>query len=92
MLFAFGVSRYAAIGNALKLIFLAIGLTVAFSRFGFREALWVLTLAPLANYIPLLWGLNRHCKAAIRTELVSFGAFVASSALVALVARVLLHR
>jgi O-antigen/teichoic acid export membrane protein len=91
MLFAFGVSRYAAIGNGLKLIFLAIGLTVAFGRFGFREALWILTLAPLANYIPLLWGLNRHCRAAMRTELVSFGAFIATIALVALVARVFLH-
>jgi len=79
MLFALGITKYAAIGNALKLIFLALGLTVAFGRFGLREALWVLTLAPLANYIPLLFGLNRHFKPGIRTELASFGGLVAST-------------
>ena len=85
MLFALGTSRYAAIGNVLKLIFLAVGLTVAFSHFGFREALWVLMLAPLANYVPLLFGLNRHCRGAIRAELASFGGLVASIALTGLV-------
>jgi O-antigen/teichoic acid export membrane protein len=91
MLFALGTSKYAAIGNVYKLIFLAIGLSVAFSRFGFREALWVLTLAPLANYIPLIFGLNRWCKPAIRTELLSFGAFAVSTSLAALLVRTFLH-
>ena len=89
MLFALGATKYAAIGNTLKLILLALGLTVAFGRFGLREALWVLTLAPLANYIPLLFGLNRHLKAVIRTELASFGGLVASTVSAVLVVRVL---
>ena len=89
MLFALGTTRYAAIGNTFKLIFLALGLTVAFGRFGFREALWVLTLAPLANYVPLLLGLNRHFKAGIRTELASFGGLVASTVSAVLVVRML---
>jgi O-antigen/teichoic acid export membrane protein len=88
MLFALGTSRYAAIGNAFKLSFLAVGLTVAFDRFGFREALWVLTVAPLATYFPLVFGLNRHCKAVIRTELASFAELMTIIGLTALIVRV----
>jgi O-antigen/teichoic acid export membrane protein len=87
MLFALGTSRYAAIGNVLKLMFLGIGLVIAFTRFGFHEALWVLTLAPLANYIPFLFGLRQHCRAVLRTELESFGAFAAITASTAVIAR-----
>jgi O-antigen/teichoic acid export membrane protein len=85
MLFALGTSRYAATGNVLKLIFLAIGLGVAFGYFGLREALWVLTLAPLANYIPLLFGINRHCRAVLRTEVTSFAALSVTIVFTALV-------
>jgi O-antigen/teichoic acid export membrane protein len=75
MLFALGISRYAAVGNVAKLLFLGCGLAIAFGRFGFHEALWVLTLAPLANYIPLVVGLGRQGAPAMRTELASFGIF-----------------
>lgn len=85
MLFALGTSRYAAIGNVAKLAFLAVGLSVAFTRFGFHEALWVLTLAPLANYIPLLVGLGHHSKAVTRTELASFAGFTLITALIVVV-------
>jgi O-antigen/teichoic acid export membrane protein len=91
MLFALGSSKFAAIGNVLKLVFLAAGLTVAFGWFGFREALWILTLAPLANYAPLLFGLNSYCKPALRTELASFGAFATSTMVVAFLFRMFLH-
>ena len=77
MLFALGTSKYAAIGNAFKLIFMSVGLTIAFGWYGLHVALWVLTLAPLANYIPLVYGLERHCKQLVRPELVSFGKFAA---------------
>jgi O-antigen/teichoic acid export membrane protein len=87
MLFALGTSRYAAIGNMAKLIFLGVGLTVAFGRYGFHEALWVLTLAPLASYVPMLFGLRRYCPSALRTELASFAAFAAATAFAALCAR-----
>lgn len=91
MLFALGTSRYAAIGNAVKLVFLAIGLSVAFGHFGFREALWVLTLAPLANYIPLVYGLRRHCSRVISAELVSFVELATVTALMALVFKIFLR-
>jgi O-antigen/teichoic acid export membrane protein len=81
MLFALGTSRYAAIANISKLVFLAVGLSIAFSRFGFHGALWVLTLAPLANYIPMVIGLRRYCAPALRTELTSFAGFATITAL-----------
>jgi O-antigen/teichoic acid export membrane protein len=81
MLFALGTSRYAAIANISKLIFLGIGLSIAFSRFGFHGALWVLTLAPLANYLPMVIGLRRHCPPALRTELTSFAGFATITAI-----------
>jgi O-antigen/teichoic acid export membrane protein len=81
MLFALGTSRYAAIANISKLIFLAAGLYIAFSRYGFHAALWVLALAPLANYIPMLFGLRRHCAPAMRSELAGFAAFAGITAL-----------
>ena len=91
MLFALGTSKYGAIGNIVKLIFLGVGLTIAFGRFGFHQALWVLMLAPLATYIPFLVGLQRHCRAVIRTELASFGGLIASLMLAVLFMRVVLH-
>jgi O-antigen/teichoic acid export membrane protein len=77
MLFALGTSRYAAIANISKLIFLGVGLSIAFNRFGFHGALWVLTLAPLANYVPMLFGLRRYCAPAMRAEITSFAGFAA---------------
>lgn len=89
MLFALGTSRYGAIGNIFKLVFLVFGLTVAFGRFGFHQALWVLTVAPLVTYVPFLFGLRRHCKEVLRVELISFGAFLASIILAMLAVRML---
>ncbi len=84
MLFALGLSRYGAIGNLFKLTFLAVGLTIAFGHFGFHAALIVLTVAPLATYIPFLYGLWRHCKEVLRTELFSFAGFFATVVLTTL--------
>jgi O-antigen/teichoic acid export membrane protein len=75
-LFALGISRYAAIGNTSKLLFLAVGLLVAFSHFGFREALWVLAVSPVAHYIPNLLGLKRHLRPALASEVYCFAVFV----------------
>ena len=82
MLFAVGTSRFAAIANVSKLIFLGVGLSIAFGRFGFHGAMWVLTLAPLANYAVVLVGLRRRCAPVFRTEIASFAGFAAVTALV----------
>lgn len=69
MLFALGFSRYAAASNIVRLIFLAAGLTIAFTHFGFGTAVWVLALAPVVAHIPFLLGLRRHFRPALGTEL-----------------------
>lgn len=68
MLFALGFSRYAALGNISKLAYLAVGLTVAFHWFGFQQAIWVIALAPIFGYVPLVLGLKSHLRAVLRTE------------------------
>jgi O-antigen/teichoic acid export membrane protein len=87
MLFAVGVSSYSAVGNVAKLVFLSIGLAVAFSKFGFREAVWVLALSQLLNYLPQLWGLRMRFRPAARTETACFVAFLG----IILIAVVLSH-
>jgi len=91
MLFALGLSRYGAIGNLFKLTFMAVGLTIAFGHFGFHAALVVLTVAPLATYIPFLYGIRRHCREVLRTELASFAGFLASVSLTILLVLTFLH-
>jgi O-antigen/teichoic acid export membrane protein len=89
MLLAVGITRYTAMGNTSKLIFLAVGLTIAFTRFGLREAIWVLAISPIAHYAPLLFGLFKRYRFAIRTELACFGLFVLATAITAILYRAL---
>jgi O-antigen/teichoic acid export membrane protein len=81
MLFAVGTTRFTAIGNVSKLAFLAVGLFITFGKFGLHEAMWVIALAPLANYALILVGLRRLCAPVMREELVSFAGFAAVTAL-----------
>jgi O-antigen/teichoic acid export membrane protein len=83
MLFTVGTARYAAIGNVAKIFFLAIGLAIAFSHFGFTGAVWVLAVSPIVAYIPLLVGMQRYFKSAMRMELVSFAMLLISGILTA---------
>jgi len=72
MLFALGLTKYSAYGNLAKLVFISAGLAVAFTRFGFLEAVWVLALSSVAGHIPLLLGLRRHLRKAFATETFGF--------------------
>jgi len=76
MLFAVGVSRYSAAGNAAKLAFMSGGLAIAFGRYGVRQAIWVLALSQLANYVPHFWGLRTKFRPAAWTEALCFVAFL----------------
>jgi O-antigen/teichoic acid export membrane protein len=89
MLFAVGVSSYSAFGNMAKLVFLAVGLTIAFGRYGFREAIWVLAFSQLANYLPQLWGLRKRMGSLMTTEIVSFAVFLGIASAAALIFRLL---
>lgn len=84
MLFAVGVSRYAAIGNVFKLVFLVVGLSIAFGKFGIRQALWVLALSSLANYLPQLWGLRNNFRGVLRSELTALAIFLGLTSAAAL--------
>jgi O-antigen/teichoic acid export membrane protein len=79
MLFALGSSKYAAAGNITKLVFLGIGLTIAFGRYGFREAIWVLAVAPIFAYFPLLYGIRKHFRAAFWTEVFALTIFLSAA-------------
>ena len=68
-LFALGFSRYAALGNVTRLVYLAVGLTIAFHWFSFRQAIWVIALGPIFGYMPLVFGLRKHLRGVLRTEI-----------------------
>ena len=82
MLFALGVTRFSAIANGSKFVFLAVGLSVAFGHFGLHAAIWVLLLASITTYVPLVVGLRTHFAPVIRTEMASFAVFVLVTSLV----------
>ncbi len=84
MLLAVGVTRYAAVGNTSKLIFLAIGLTIAFGHYGLRQAMWVLAVSPCVHYSVMLYGLRKKVRFAFQTELVCFSIFIVTVALTVL--------
>ncbi len=87
MLLAVGVTRYAAIGNTVKLVFLSIGLFIAFGRFGLHGAVWVLAVSPFVHYCTMLIGLSRRCKFVMSAELAYFGSFVVVATLAGLLYR-----
>lgn len=91
MLFALGISRYAAASNLAKLVFLAVGLTIALTKYGFYEALWVLAVAPVAAYIPSLWGVRQNFRPILRLEVVTFGVLLCCSLAALAVLKIFSH-
>jgi O-antigen/teichoic acid export membrane protein len=85
VLFAMGTTKYQAWGNIARLVFLAVGLGIAFGRFGFKEAIWVLAVSPIVPYLLQLLGIFRHFRSVIWVELASFGALLACVLLTAAV-------
>lgn len=84
LLLAGGLSMYSAAGNMARLLFLGVGLYIAFSMFGFREAVWVLAISPVAVYLTVMVGIARHFKGVVKAELACFAAFLASAVLMLL--------
>ena len=91
MLFALGISRYAAASNLAKLAFLAVGLTIALTKYGFYQALWVLAIAPIAAYLPSLWGIRQNFRAVFRLEVLTFGVLLSCSIVAIVVMRMFGH-
>lgn len=88
MLFTVGTSRYHAAGSTAKLFFLVAGLGIAFGRFGFYQAVWVLAVSPVLTYLPLLLGLSRHFRKAMRIEWECFATFLLCSGVAAALWRI----
>jgi O-antigen/teichoic acid export membrane protein len=85
LLLASGLSIYSAAGNVTRLLFIAAGLYVAFSSFGLREAVWVLSISPVAIYFPaMVIGISKHFKGLIKMELAAFLGFLATAGLIGL--------
>ncbi len=87
LLFASGVSRYSSSSNVGRLLLMSTGLAVAFTKFGFRQAVWALAFAQFGAYLPLLWGLRIHFKPVLKTESVCLVIFLACSLVAAGVVR-----
>jgi O-antigen/teichoic acid export membrane protein len=92
MLFALGTSKYAAMGNLAKLAFLAVGFTVAFGMFGFREAIWVLAVSPIFAYIPLLRGIRTHFAPVFWNEVTAFASLLAVAGIAGIIYVALVER
>lgn len=91
LLFATGSTSYAVIGNLAKMAFLAVGLSIAFTRFGTHEAVWVLAMSPLPAYFVFIVGLKRKMTAVVSRELVSFAVFLVTAFAAALFTERLYH-
>lgn len=60
VLLGIGHPFYGALANAIKLLWLLIGLPLGVSNFGLAGAVVVMASAELVRYVPLLWGQQRQ--------------------------------
>jgi O-antigen/teichoic acid export membrane protein len=81
VLFASGASRYSAAGNAVRLVFLVVGLFLTLKLWGLPGAFIALIGAPFLAYFALMPGINKHMPGALRVEAASLVALVVGSAL-----------
>lgn len=91
-LMAVGISRYAAVGNVVKVLYLAAGLGIAFSHYGLRQAMWVLALGPAVYYVVALWGLRKTVRQVLWSEIGYFAVFSGVSGVTALTYHLLTAR
>jgi O-antigen/teichoic acid export membrane protein len=71
LVLAYGLSKYAAIANMVRVALLAPGLWITLAAGDFGAAVWVLTLVTLGAYATLLAGVWRVVPGALKTELVT---------------------
>jgi O-antigen/teichoic acid export membrane protein len=73
LILASGESKYSAAGNATRVVLMVAGLSIAFARFGVREAIMALIFAQAVSYLPLISGLRRVLPEVAQTELRWYG-------------------
>lgn len=59
LILAYGKTKYSAVANVSRLLFMVSGVWIALTHFGIREAVIALVVAQVLSYIPLIWGMKR---------------------------------
>jgi O-antigen/teichoic acid export membrane protein len=85
VILAYGESRYSATANTARLIVMVIGIWIAFTYFGLREAVIALIVAQTLSYFPLIIGLKTVLPEVALAELRWYGLLVVLLALASLV-------
>ncbi len=83
LILAYGRSRYSAVANTTRVILMVVGICVAFTFFGMRQAVAVLIVAQALSYLPLIAGLGRVLPEVARPELRWYAALLAMLGLAA---------
>lgn len=83
LMLAFGRSKYSAVANASRLVFMTAGIWMCFSFFGLRQALLALVLAQALSFLPLISGVRTLLPEVGRTELAWYGTLLATVGLTA---------
>jgi O-antigen/teichoic acid export membrane protein len=84
LILASGHARYAAVGNAARLVLMVTGVWLALSEFGIHQAVAVLAIVPVITYASLIYGVARLFRQTLLLELVTFGLFVAAMSIAAI--------
>ncbi len=69
LVLAYGQTKYSAAGNTTRLIVMVVGIWVAFTMFGVREAIYALIIAQAVSYFPLMVGVKKLLPEAVASEL-----------------------
>lgn len=72
ILLAYGQSRYAAVGNTVRMILMLSGVWIAFVFFGIHFAVLSLVVAQAISYFPLILGLKKVLPAVATMEVRSY--------------------
>jgi O-antigen/teichoic acid export membrane protein len=77
LILAYAKTKYAALGNATRLLLMVVGVWIAFSRFGMRAAVIALVIAQALSYLPLIVALFKLLPELAWRELAWYSFFVA---------------
>jgi O-antigen/teichoic acid export membrane protein len=85
LILAYGQSKYSAAANATRLVFMIIGIWIAFAFFGVRQAIIALIIAQLLSYFPLIFGIHKLLPEVAGPELRWYTVFLGLLGLAAVV-------
>jgi O-antigen/teichoic acid export membrane protein len=77
LILAYGQSKYSAAANTTRLVFMIGGIWCAFALFGLREAIYVLVVAQVLSYFPLIFGIGKLLPEVVWGEIRYYVLFLA---------------